>query len=462
MGRGYKQSLTYLDGANGEFRSPARACATRLRLLTAASARLLARLRSLARAPTDYWTLQTTGFCDPKAYQDLWEHDRPATEMANPLTCSQANQMPNCIYEDDRVANFTLNVINAHDPATPFHMYIAWHNTHEPLEVPQQQLDKFDFVFSNCTAIGGSPNKNNSCSAAFLAATEDGPLGDLADKPCCFRQYYSAMTNYVDMHIGQVVDALKAKGMWDNTFMVVSSDNGGPIYRNGSAGGNNFPLRGGKKSNFEGGVRVNAFVTGGLVPEARRGQVEAGFAASEDWFRTLAGLAGVDPEDPKAAAAGLPPVEGYDLWPLLSGANATSPRTELWLGSGGAGDSDSSQSPILQGLIRADGYKVLWGNVIENTWTGAFYPNRSTAWCDTCPLDCGTIDAPTCLFNVLTDPTEHENVAAANPGIVQAMSARLVELSQGIFKPDRGLPDNTDACYAGDKTYHGWVGPFLP
>jgi hypothetical protein len=81
--------------------------------------------------------------------------------------------------------------------------------------------------------------------------------------------------------------------MWENTFMVVSSDNGGPIYRNGSAGGNNFPLRGGKKSNFEGGVRVNAFVTGGLVPEARRGQVEAGFAASEDWFRTLAGLAGV-------------------------------------------------------------------------------------------------------------------------------------------------------------------------
>ena len=125
------------------------------------------------------------------------------------------NQMPGCVYEDDKVASFTLNVINAHDPSTPFHMYVAWHNTHEPLEVPQKQLDKFDFIFANCTAMdGGSPNKNNSCSADFLAATADGPLGDLADKPCCFRQYYSAMTNYVDMHIGQVVDALKAKGMW--------------------------------------------------------------------------------------------------------------------------------------------------------------------------------------------------------------------------------------------------------
>ena len=264
-------------------------------------------------------------------------------------------------------------MINAHDPSVPFHMYLAWHNTHEPLEVPQAQLDKFGFVFDECTAgtygAAGAPGKNNSCSAAFLRSEADSALGLLADKPCCFRQYYAAMTNYVDAHVGQVVDALKAKGMWDNLLLVMSSDNGGPIYRNGSAGANNYPLRGGKKSNFEGGVRVNAFVTGGLVPAARRGAVEEGFAASEDWFRTFAALAGVDPTDEKAAAAGLPPVEGFDLWPLLSGANSTSPRTEVWLGSGGAGDVDNSKDPIVQGLIRADGFKVLWGNVIENTWT---------------------------------------------------------------------------------------------
>jgi arylsulfatase A-like enzyme len=195
VGRGYQQSLTYLDGAN------------------------------------DYWTTLTNDFCDPKAYRDLWEHDRPATEMANSLNCSQTNQAPGCIYEDDRIANFTLNIINSHDVATPLHAYIAWHNTHEPLEVPQAQLDKFDFIFKNCTAregAGGGPH-NSSCSAAFLAATEDGPLGLMSDKPCCYRQYYAAMTNYVDMHIGQVVDALKQKGMWENTVMLVSSDNGGPI-----------------------------------------------------------------------------------------------------------------------------------------------------------------------------------------------------------------------------------------
>ncbi len=36
------------------------------------------------------------------------------------------------------------------------------------------------------------------------------------------------------------------------------ADNGGPIYNNGTAGANNWPLRGGKMSNWEGGIRVNA------------------------------------------------------------------------------------------------------------------------------------------------------------------------------------------------------------
>jgi hypothetical protein len=46
-------------------------------------------------------------------------------------------------------------------------------------------------------------------------------------------------------------------------------------------------------------------------------------------YVTFAALAGADPFDERAAAAGLPPVDGHNLWPLLSGENATSPRTEV-------------------------------------------------------------------------------------------------------------------------------------
>lgn len=64
---------------------------------------------------------------------------------------------------------------------------------------------------------------------------------------------------------------LKRKGMWDNLLFVFSTDNGGPIYYNGSAGANNYPLRGGKMNNFEGGIRGNAFVSGGFLPPSVRG-----------------------------------------------------------------------------------------------------------------------------------------------------------------------------------------------
>ena len=98
--------------------------------------------------------------------------------------------------------------------------------------------------------------------------------------------------------VGAVVAALKARGMWNNTLWVTSADNGGPI----SGGANNYPLRGGKFTNFEGGIRVNggggvnlvlrgpsnmrrppaAFASGGALPAVVRGTTYAGLAAMPD------------------------------------------------------------------------------------------------------------------------------------------------------------------------------------
>merc|ERR1740121_1141039 len=117
--------------------------------------------------------------------------------------------------------------------------------------------------------------------------------------------------------------------MFNNTLIVFTSDNGGPIYRKGSVGANNFPLKGGKASNWEGGIRVNALASGGFLPPKVRGTKQEGLMAGWDWYATYAGLAGVDPTDYKARAAGLPAHDSHNLWPLLSGQNATSPRVEL-------------------------------------------------------------------------------------------------------------------------------------
>jgi hypothetical protein len=69
--------------------------------------------------------------------------------------------------------------------------------------------------------------------------------------------------------------------------------------------------------------------------------------------------------------------------------------------------------------------------------------------------------APTCLFNVFDDPTEHNNLAAAQPAIVSKMAARLQQLQATVFSPDRGQPSPL-ACNASADLYHGFVGPFLP
>ena len=58
------------------------------------------------------------------------------------------------------------------------------------------------------------------------------------------RKAYHAMVWNVDRAFGRIVAALKAANMFNNALIVMSSDNGGPIYMQGRGGGNNFPLKG--------------------------------------------------------------------------------------------------------------------------------------------------------------------------------------------------------------------------
>lgn len=410
-GRGYNHSLSYLDGAN------------------------------------DHWVQTTGDWCGSGQYTDLFGSRSPAFGLNSSWACSQKNQLPTCHYEDDLFTNFTVQRIQDHDPTQgPLMVYFAPHAVHMPLEIPQGWLDKFSNISTD-------------------------------SKP---RQLYSAMTNYMDFHVGEVLEAWRAKGLWDTSFVFVSADNGGPIYGGGSgcrscdgdAGANNYPLRGGKHSNFEGGVRVNAFVSGGLIPPSQRGTTLTHLTAMEDLYKTILGLAGVDAFDERGGAAGLPPVEGYDLWPLLSGANATPPRTEVWLGStapmngvyGGGGVGVGATPPtFVQGIIDKDGWKVLHDVIDNAARQGPFYPNATTAshpWNNTA-VDCGTMEAPTCLFNVFDDPTESNNVYLQHPDVVAALSARMKELQTTVFSPDRGSPSQL-ACKASQETWGGFVGPFLP
>ena len=131
-------------------------------------------------------------------------------------------------------------------------------------------------------------------------------------------------TTELDYGVANVTRALQASGQWANTVLLFVSDNGGPLDHS-----SNFPHRGGKASEWEGGVRVVAFVHSPLFPQKVRGSTWSGMAHSSDWWLTcVIGIAGgVIP--PAVRRASPRPTDGFNLWPALTGLNLTSPRTEV-------------------------------------------------------------------------------------------------------------------------------------
>jgi len=72
-------------------------------------------------------------------------------------------------------------------------------------------------------------------------------------------------------------------------------------------------------SNWEGGVQVNTWASGGFIPALQCQTKKTRLIAGWDWYATYCALAGVDPTDEKAAKANLPPIDSLNMWPYLSG-----------------------------------------------------------------------------------------------------------------------------------------------
>lgn len=384
----------------------------------------------------DYFTEQTGNWCGESLYTDLFTvNNLPAYGLNNSQSCSQSNQSSGCVFEDTLLTNYALSSIDeAMILKKPLFLYFAPHACHQPLEVPAAYVSKFSFICANDTS-----------------------------RQCQYRLMYAALVNSIDDHIGLIVTKLKDTNMWENTLVVVMADNGGPIYGepgftctecDGAAGGNNFPLRGGKHSNFEGGVRVNAFISGGLVPVSRRGATVTGLIAIEDMYTSLLSVAGInDPFDKRGAAAGLPPVDGLNIMDFILGKNSTNPRTEIWLGAGTDGGADGDT--IVQGLIRNDGYKCLLYSLNNAIWQGGVYPNQSSLWNNTV-VECGDKG---CLFNVFDDPSETRDLADEQPEILATLKSRIAEIQKTVFSPNRGSPSPL-ACQA-SLNCGGFICPFI-
>jgi hypothetical protein len=113
---------------------------------------------------------------------------------------------------------------------------------------------------------------------------------------------YAAMLKNMDNAVGELLDALDAAKVAEDTIVVFTSDNGGWAYPPKATdpkgyedvpATSNAPLRSGKASNYEGGTRVPCLVA---WPGKAKAGTSDSLASSVDWFPTLLAMAGVKPK----------------------------------------------------------------------------------------------------------------------------------------------------------------------
>jgi arylsulfatase A-like enzyme len=122
---------------------------------------------------------------------------------------------------------------------------------------------------------------------------------------------YQRMIYHMDEGIGQVLDALAAAGLAEDTLVVFTSDNGGERFSD------NWPLVGGKMDLTEGGIRVPCVARWPRVVPA--GGVTDRLAITMDWTATMLDAAGVNPHPEY-------PLDGISLLPVLRDPRALSER----------------------------------------------------------------------------------------------------------------------------------------
>jgi arylsulfatase A len=172
--------------------------------------------------------------------------------------------------------------------------------TKEATEFIRRSKDKPFFLYFPHTAVHTPiwPGK------AFRGKSANGNFGDWVQE--------------VDWSVGRVLDTLRELGIDEKTLVIFTSDNG-PWLIKGADAGSALPLRGGKGSTWEGGVRVPTIARWPKnIPANSSCDAVAG---TIDLLPTCVALAGGTVSNKQV-------IDGRDISPLLLGKTTISPRGE--------------------------------------------------------------------------------------------------------------------------------------
>ncbi len=226
----------------------------------------------------------------------------------------------------------------------------------------------------------------------------------------------------VDWSVGRVLDTLRELKLAENTLVMFSSDNG-PWLIKGKDGGEAGPLRGGKGSTWEGGVRepTVAWWPGKIAP----GSACDAIAGNIDFLPTFVKLGGgTVPTDRK--------IDGKDISPLLFGTTKESPHEARYYYSG---------------------YKLQAVRV--GPWKMAIAPQSDGK---SGPAVAASLEKPR-LYNLDTEIGEKTDVAGEHSDVVARLKALAVKMAEelGDGKPGpevraAGRVENPVTLYPADNS----------
>jgi len=295
----------------------------------------------------------------------------------------QASYERRGVFSSQAFGEEAVEIITNHDTKKPMYMQLAFTAAHTPIQE--------------------DPNKKQFCMDS------EGNQ----KYPFVLRDLLCTMMKGMDDAIGSVVQALKDKGMYENTVIVFFSDNGGLPFQS-----SNFPHRGTKSTIWEGGLRVPAWVhaPGRIFRKGHRD----GLAHAVDWFTTLLALARGKEDDfepfnnvTETSAARNDVIDGKNIWPHIAYGFPSS-RYEVLL------NIDDDVNCIGQvgflpvgnnaAYIFGD-YKLIQGdpgNVIQNCNIGDGFSQPRPISSYNCPISPN--EAGFSLYNIKQDPGESENL----------------------------------------------------
>jgi arylsulfatase A-like enzyme len=241
--------------------------------------------------------------------------------------------------------------------------------------------------------------------AAFQGKSANGRYGDWVEE--------------VDWSTGAVLNTLHDLKLDDHTLVLFTSDNG-PWLIMGDEGGVAGPLRGGKGTTWEGGVREPTIAWWpGKIPAGSACDA----AASEiDVLPTLVKLAG-------GTVPGDHVIDGKDIWPLLSGQSKQSPHEALFYFNGNRLEA-----------VRCGPWKL----ALVARWEGKKMPAKPAGATPQGPKAQGA-QAPKpftpTLYNLDSDIGETTDVAAQHPEVVQKLQAFVEQM-----RADLGVAGQGPGC----------------